>query len=944
MSEFSERWQNIDNEKSYTQKFWLSLIRDILGHDYPEQYIQFEKKIKLSHMSYIDAYIPSTGIIIEQKAPDVNLDVPAKQSDGTMATPFQQAKRYYNELPYSMKGKYIIVCNFREFRIHDMEHPDGKPNVIMLEDIEAKKDSLAFLVKPDRDYRLEEKISEEAGNLAFKLRNELLKRYINPKDEDSLRHLNIFCVRIVFLLYAEDCGLFRKSQFHDYLKARVKTARQSLMELFKVLDQEKENRDPYLDDDLKDFPYVNGGLFHENKDIVIPQLDGEPIRIILEDMSEGFNWSGISPTIFGSIFERILQTTKRHSGGIHYTSVQNIHRVINPLFLDKLNADLEDILTSQYAQDNEPAMNPDESDGQNSKQGKSKGRKKKQNEPEDKITRLNEFRRKLTHMKFFDPACGSGNFLTETYLSLCRLEKRVINELGELPFLQVSIEQFYGIEIHDFAVDVARTALWISMIQMFKEVNPNDKPDEKLLPLRTKAHIKEGNALLMDWNAIVKPDDTLYIISNPPFLGYSNQTSKQKEEVKHVFGDDFDKAGKLDYVAGWYYKASEFMQGNATHAAFVSTNSICQGEQTCYVWKPLIRKFGMHIDFAHQEFKWYNEAKEQAQVQVIVVGISHADEPGTPRRIYDSEGVSYCRNINAYLIAGPYVFAEARDECISENAPLMRAGGKPTDGGHLIMTLEEYHELIEAYPIADKLIRPFMMGRDFIHRVPRYCLWLVDADPGIIKKCPPVMERIKAVKEYRLQSQKAATRRKAETPALFDEIKECKTNYIAIPVVSSAKRKYIPIDWLPPEIIPGNKLFTIENASLYHFGVLTSRVHMGWMRRVAGRLRVDYSYSNTIVYNCFSWPDVNSRQKARIESTAQEILDARAKFPDTPFSALYDDMIMPPELRRAHERNDEAVCAAYGWQRDIAEEDIVMNLFRRYYAAIGDTIEEYEEI
>lgn len=347
----------------------------------------------------------------------------------------------------------------------------------------------------------------------------------------------------------------------------------------------------------------------------------------------------------------------------------------------------------------------------------------------------------------------------------------------------------------------------------------------------------------------------------------------------------------------------------------------------------------MHIDFAHQEFKWYNEAKEQAQVQVIVVGISHADEAGTSRRIYDSEGVYYCRNINAYLIAGPYVFAEARDECISENVPTARRGSQPTDGGHLIMTLEEYHELIESEPIAEKLIRPYMMGRDFIQRVPRYCLWLVDANPGIIKKCPRVMERIKAVKEFRLQSQKAATRRKAETPALFDEIKDCRTNYVAIPVVTSGLRKYIPIDWLPPEIIPGNKLFTIENASLYHFGVLISRVHMGWMRRVAGRFGTSYSYSNTIVYNCFSWPDVNPRQKARIESTAQEILDARAKFPDTPFSALYDDMIMPPELRRAHERNDEAVCAAYGWRRDIAEED----LFRRYYAAIGDTIEEYEE-
>ncbi len=910
MSEFSERWQNITNEKSYTQKFWLSLIRDVLGHDYPEQYIQFEKKIKLSHVSYIDAYIPSTGIIIEQKSPDVNLDVPAKQSDGETATPFEQAKRYYDWLPLSMKGRYIIVSNFREFRIHDMEDPHAEPNVIMLEDIEAQKNNLAFLVKPDRDYRHEEELSMQAGELADKLYRELLKRYINPKDETSMKNLNVFCVRIVFLLYAEDSGLLKKFQFHDYLKARTRTARQSLIELFRVLDQQKENRDPYLDDDLKAFPYINGGLFHDT-DIVIPQLDGEPIRIILEDMSEGFDWSKISPTIFGSIFENILRHSKdRHSGGIHYTSVQNIHRVIKPLFLDELNQELEEIITSQ-----------------------SDGRKKK----------LEIFREKLTKLKFFDPACGSGNFLTETYLSLCRLEHRVIKELGLIPFLSVSIEQFYGLEIHDFAVDVARTALWISQIQMFREVNPNDKPDEKLLPLKTKAHIEKCNALLEDWNVHVKPDEYLYIISNPPFLGYSGQTKEQKDEIAKVLGEDFDKAGKLDYVAGWYYKAEKLMRGNASKAAFVSTSSICQGEQACYMWKPLLGKYGMHIDFAHQEFKWYSEAKEQAQVHVIVVGVSHADKAGTMRCIYDSEGVSYVRNINAYLIGGPNVYAEARDECVSELAPAMILGGIPRDGGNLIMTREEYEELTDSYPFAKVLIRPFMGGRDFIQRVPRYCLWLVDVNPGIIKKCPPVMERIKAVREFRLQSTRAATQKKAETPALFAEIRDCKTNYVAIPRTSSGTRKYIPIDWLNSEVIPGDSLHTVENAGLYHFGVLTSRIHMGWMRRVCGRLKNDYRYSNTIVYNCFAWPSPTPKQKAQIESTAQEILDARAKYPDTSFADLYNDMIMPLELKRAHERNDEAVCAAYGWRKNIAEEDIVMNLFRLYYDAIGETIEEINE-
>ena len=494
---FISRWKG--DEKSETQTFWISLLRDVLGVEKPDELIQFEKRVELDHVSYIDAYIPSTRVIIEHKSINISLDKAVPQSDGQELTPFGQAKRYSDWLPASQRADWIVTCNFKEIQIHDMEKPKAAPEVIALQNLEKDWSKLQFLVNPKaakpKDIR-EEEISVKAGELVGKLYSSLQHRYNEKKDnlDSYLRVLNIFCVRIVFLLYAEDAGLFKKSAFHDYMLKHKDSAREALMTLFTVLDQKPEERDPYLADDLASFPYVDGGLFEE-QGLRFPQLDGEPWDIIIKDMSEGFDWSKISPTIFGAVFESTLNPETRRTGGMHYTSVENIHKVIDPLFLDSLTQELDDILSLP----------------------KGAGRS----------LRLTNYQKRLANLKFLDPACGSGNFLTETYLCLRRLENRALSERRkqiefvtsreELDYIKVSIGQFYGIEINDFAVSVARTALWIAESQMYNETKKIVHVLDDFLPLRSYNHIIEGNALRMDWGDLVKAEELNYIRGNPPF-------------------------------------------------------------------------------------------------------------------------------------------------------------------------------------------------------------------------------------------------------------------------------------------------------------------------------------------------------------------------------------------------------------------------------------------
>lgn len=887
------------SEKSDTQIFWLALIRDIFGISKPEDYIVFEKKVEIEHVKFIDAFIPSTGIIIEQKSKGFNLD-----------SAFVQAKNYYDWLPFSQRGRYILTCNFNEIHIHDMEAPTKNPDIIPVS--AATKDNLSFLVVPGKTLPRETDVSIEAGRLVGKLYNSLLdslhevyseSQRSNDEYKNALNDVNVFCVRLVFLLYAEDSGLFNKSQFHDYLKPRSLMARDALATLFSVLNTERGKRDPFLEDVLKAFPHVNGGLFKKN--VKLPRINDEAVKIIIENMSEKFNWSGISPTIFGAIFESTINPDTRYQEGMHYTAPETIHKVIGPLFLDGLDETLKEILLLP------PSF--------------------------ERTQKLLALQKKLASLKFLDPACGSGNFLTESFISLRRIENRIIKALPENERLSakvsVSINQFHGIEIHDFAVNVAKTALWISDHQMWKETQNITHSHEVPLPLKDYDGIEEGDALksnllITGWN--IPHDDMLYIMGNPPFMGYSQQNKPQKESVKNFFGK-----AKSDYVSCWFAVASEYLQDKNTKAAFIATNSITQGEQVAYVFKPLREKWGIKIDFARQSFVWNSESKDKAQVHVVVIGFS--TNPPELKSLYSPDGaVRQVQNINFYLAEGPDEdIAVPRDTPICSDAPAMNAGGKPTEGGNLIMTEDEMHELVKANPPAEKFVRPFMMGVDFIQRKPRYCLWLVGANPDEVMRCPQVFERVDKVKAYRLASKKQATRKKAETPMLFDEIVEITTNYIAVPKTSSEKRTYIPIAWLDDSVIPGDQLRIIPDATLYHFGVLTSRVHMAWVRRVSGRFELRYSYSNTIVYNTFAWPSPSPKQREKIEQTAREILDARAVYPDTSFAGLYNDTLMPPELRRAHERNDRAVCRAYGWAEDISEEEIVAELFRLYHGLIG---------
>ena len=875
---FAQEWQDKGYEKGMSQPFWLALLRDVYGIVHPETFIAFEEQVHLDHTSFIDAHIPQTKVLIEQKGLGKNLRQPIKQSDGTLLTPFQQAKRYVTELPLSQHPRWIVTCNFAEFNIYDMENPSGEPEVVLLKDLEKEYYRLQFLVDvEDEKIKKEMEVSLQAGTLVGVLYDALLKQYANPDDEETLKSLNMLCVRIVFCLYAEDAGIFgHKSMFHDYMKQfSTKEWRKHLIELFQVLDTKEEDRDPYLEDDLNAFPYVNGGLFAK-EDIEIPKFTDEIVDLILHKSSENFDWSEISPTIFGAVFESTLNPETRRSGGMHYTSIQNIHKVIDPLFLDDLKAELESI-----------------------KEIKTENTRK---------ARIKSFQTKLANIKFLDPACGSGNFLTESYISLRRLENEALKLLykGQIVFgevvnpINVTISQFYGIEINDFAVTVGKTALWIAESQMMKETEDIIHMELEFLPLKTNAYIVEGNALKLDWGTVITKYELDYIMGNPPFLGYSMQTKEQKEDILSVYvdenGNQYKTAGKIDYVSAWYFKASEFIQNSRIKVAFVSTNSITQGEQVSSVWKPLYERFGIHIDFAYRTFKWDSESKDQAAVHCVIVGFSNSISNGQRKLFINDSLVRLVDNINPYLYEAETVFIDSRSKPLCNVLP-MSTGNRPADGGHLIIEAEDYEDFIKKEPEAIKYIKKLIGSVEFINNKDRYCLWLVGANPSELRRMPEVMKRVEACREDRLSG--AADRKKlADTPTLFRETKNPKS-YIIIPATSSERRRYVPMGFLGEDVIPTNSAIIIENAGLYHFGVLTSNVHMAWMRAVAGRLKSDYRYSKDIVYNNFPWCNPTPEQKAKIEETAQAILNARALYPKCSLADLYDELAMPPELRKA---------------------------------------------
>lgn len=903
--QFVKDWTGRGYEKGDSQPFWLALLNRVYGIENPDQIISFEDQIMLDHTSFIDGTIPSTHVLIEQKGIGKDLKKPIKQSDGSLLTPFQQAKRYAAELPYSQRPRWIVTCNFQEFHVYDMERPTGDPEVIYLKDLATEYYRLQFLVEQGNAHTQKEmEISLQAGELVGKLYDALLKQYIDPK-EPELKSLNMLCVRLVFCLYAEDAGIFGShNMFHNYLKGfQPKNVRKALLDLFKVLDTKIEDRDPYMDDDLAAFPYVNGGLFAE-ENIIIPKFTDEIIDLLLHNASEDFNWSSISPTIFGAVFESTLNPDTRRAGGMHYTSIENIHKVIDPLFFDSLSAELEQI-----------AAIPVE---------------------KTKMRRLDEFQDKLASLTFLDPACGSGNFLTETYISLRRLENKLLairhNDQIMMGFdnmspIKVSISQFYGIEINDFAVTVAKTALWIAESQMMKETEDIVHMNLDFLPLKSYANIIEGNALSTPWESVISKQKLNFIIGNPPFVGARLMDQTQKDDVNRIFSG-WKNAGNLDYVSCWYKKAADFMACTNIRAALVSTNSVTQGEAVANLWKPLFDT-GVHIDFAHRTFIWDSEAKVKAHVHCVIVGFSIADNP-TPKVIFDGERRQNVKNINAYLLDAENVFVDSRSKPICD-VPEIGIGNKPIDGGFYLFQKEEMELFISKEPSSAKWFMPWYGSQEFINRTPRYCLWLGKCPPNELRKMPECLKRVEAVRDFRLSSKSAGTRKLADKPTRFHVENMPAGNFVVIPEVSSERRRYVPMGFMAPDVLCSNLVKIIPNATLFHFGVLTSNVHMAWMRAVCGRLKSDYRYSKDVVYNNFPWPTPTEAQRAKIEQTAQAILDARALYPECSLADLYDEVTMPPELRKAHQQNDKAVMQAYSfWGRLNTETECVAELMKMY--------------
>ncbi len=899
--EFAEKWARRGYEKGESQPFWMQLLSEVYGVEHVADFIKFEDQVHLDHTAFIDGRIRSTEVLIEQKSIEKDLRKPIKQSDGTMLTPYQQAQRYIIGLPRSEHPRWVVVSNFREFLVYDMEQPNGEPEQILLENLEKEYYRLQFLVDVKSEHiSREEEVSMKAGEIIGAIYDAMLEQY-GDRDSETLQQLNILCVRLVFCLYAEDAGIFTRDQFHDYLvKHDTEMMRAALLQLFEVLNTPVEERSKFLRDDLKAFPYAKG-VFAEYIDI--PQFTPELRELLLQKASLDFDWSEISPTIFGAMFESTLNPETRRSGGMHYTSIENIHKVIDPLFLDDLKQELEDIL-------------------------------------EEKVERkrqklLSAYQDKLASLTFLDPACGSGNFLTETYLSLRRLENRVVSAmthgqafigLEEFSPIKVNINQFYGIEINDFAVTVATTALWISESQMLAETEQIIKHDIDFLPLKANANIHEGNALRIDWETVVPKDKLNYIIGNPPFVGARIMSTAQKDDLLEIFGKKWKNVGNLDYVCGWYKKASELMKGTKIRAALVSTNSISQGEQVANLWKPLFED-GLKFNFVYRTFRWDSEATLKAHVHCVIIGFSYLDS--AKYFIFDNGKTIEVKNINPYLIDAPSVFVESRPKSLCD-IPQIGIGNKPIDDGNYLFTKEEMEDFIKIEPKSQQYFRPWYGAQEFIHQKPRYCLWLGDCSPAELRSMPHCLKRVENVRNFRLASKSAGTIKLADRPTHFHVENMPISEYIIVPRVSSERRRYVPMGYLSKETLTSDSAHIIPDASLYHFGVLESNVHMAWMRAVCGRLKSDYRYSKDIVYNNFPWPEVSDEQREKIAATAQAILDARAMYPDSSLADLYDELTMPPELRKAHQQNDRAVMAAYGFPISMTESECVARLFELY--------------
>lgn len=922
---FAKKWATRGDENQETQLYWIDFFQNVLGLEDSLEHLQFEVPVVTDsgseHAGFIDVLIPSASALVEQKSFGVDLDKPELRQ-GRMVTPAEQGRGYAVGLPLSRQPRYIITCNFQTIRVYDRERNalcTGEPLLeIALKDLSKNIAALQFLKgSGEAPSSVTRAVSVEAGRIMGQIHNEIAPLYHDPDSEESHHALSVLCTRIMFLMFCEDAGLIDPGLFQRYIAANdAPHLRRALLDLFIWLDtDDMARKDEYPDELLARFPYMNGGLFREH--IAIPQLT-ETVRYeILVSGCQEFDWSGVDPTVFGSIFEGALSHDTRRAGGMHYTSPENIHKVIDPLFLDGLKAELDEILAKQN--------------------------------PSARTRALRAYHEKIGSLTFLDPACGSGNFLTETYACLRRLENRVLMELqrdgqtslafedvAESP-VKVTLANFHGIEINDFACCVARTALWIAEKQA--DIN-TAKVVQRVydeLPLREYDTVRRGNALRMDWNDVVPADDCDYIMGNPPFIGASLCTREQKDDIVELFGK-IKLSNSLDYVSGWYYKAAEMMTSNPSiKTALVSTNSICQGEQVAPLWGTLRGRFGVHIDFAWRTFIWNSEAVDQAHVHCVIVGFSCGADSDN-KRIFGVDGTSVmCPEINPFLTSAPFVIVSNRSKPLSD-VPKLEYGNKPTDDGNLIMTPGERDALVKDNPDASRLIRPYIGAKEFINGGERYCLWITDEDAPSISRFPAVLERVRAVRDFRLASSAKPTREKADHPYKFFFISHRDTPYLVVPRHSSQRRHYIPIGFENPRVIASDAVSVVQDATFYHFGVLQSQFHNAWMRVVCGRLKSDYRYSGGIVYNNFVWPDPTDAQRAKVERCAQAVLDARKLYEGSTLADMYDpdNDFLYSELMKAHKALDAAVEAAYGVDFDGDEERIVAHLFKLYAERVGE--------
>lgn len=906
---FAKEWKDKGYEKGESQTFWLELLESVYDVETPSTFIKFEDKVILDHTAFIDAYIPSTKVLIEQKSINKDLRKPIRQSDGSLLTPFQQAKKYITELPLSKHPRWVVTCNFKSFLVYDMENPNSEPDEILLENFGKEYYRLSFITEEGSVHLKKElETSKKAGDLIGEIYDAILARYSDAAapSAETLKSLNMLCVRIVFCLYAEDAGILgHKNIFGDYLrKFEPPQLRRAVLDLFRILDTPIDKRDRYLEEDLAAFPYVNGGLFTE-EDQTIPQLTAEIKDLLTQKASGDFDWSTISPTIFGAIFESTLNPETRRSGGMHYTSIENIHKVIDPLFLNQLKAELEEI-----------------------KQLKQKNIRN---------VRIVNFQKKLGSLKFLDPACGSGNFLTETYISLRRMENECIKlQLGitqdtnfgwmdvfegtDDEIVHVNINQFYGIEINDFAVSVAKTALWIAESQMMKETAEILKRSLDFLPLKSYTNISEGDALKIDWEDVVSKKSLNYIMGNPPFVGFTYMTGEQKRDMELLFPG----IRNIDFVAGWFKKANDYIRDTDIECAFVSTNSITQGETVARFWE----RMDSIINFAYRTFRWDSEANIKAHVHCVIIGFARFNRK--EKLIFSDNKRTIAKNINGYLMDAPNLIIESRPAPLC-SVKKMIYGNKPTDDSNFILTTEEKEEVLKKEPELVKWLRPFIGAEEFLNNRKRWCFWLKDASPSEIKKSRILYSVVENVRTFRLSSVAKTTRDAAAAANRFRQITQPDgVDFLLIPRTSSEKRRYIPIGFMTKEYIVSDAVQIIPGAGLYDFGILTSSLHMAWMRAICGRLESRYRYSKDVVYNNFPWPEAAEEEKKRIEETAEMILEARSLYPDSSLSDLYDDVTMPVELRKAHLENDRAVMKAYRMSEDMTENDSVIELFKLY--------------